>query len=239
MAQQGTRGDPKHRLDRDGIISAAVEDLDRGTLEDLSMRRLADRLGVTPMALYRHVADKDEIIDEILDLALRRDATPHHAPRPKRAWLPWLIRCNEQLRALLLDHPALLDRYLRAPVAVPAALERMEAVLAVLVRAGFSDDDSIAIYASAHTFTLGFTALEVARRRSLGPTKPAPDHSGRQMPVLRPGTPGFWPLYLGTLSTETFPHLSRIRPDLAEFSSPARFVEGLTDLLSSRNSDNS
>ena len=53
----------KERLNRDRVLRTAVDLADRGGIDALSMRHLAGELGVVPMALYKHVADKDELLD--------------------------------------------------------------------------------------------------------------------------------------------------------------------------------
>ena len=55
--------EPRQRLTRERILRAAIAHADAGGLETLTMRSLADMLGVAPMALYRHVANKDDLID--------------------------------------------------------------------------------------------------------------------------------------------------------------------------------
>jgi AcrR family transcriptional regulator len=55
-------------LKRDRVVRTAVVLADDGGLESLSMRKLADKLGVVPMALYKHVANKDELLDAMVDI---------------------------------------------------------------------------------------------------------------------------------------------------------------------------
>ena len=55
-------------LSRERVLRAAVALADEGGVESLSMRKLAQRLGVVPMALYRHVANKDELLDHMVDV---------------------------------------------------------------------------------------------------------------------------------------------------------------------------
>ena len=54
-------------LNRDRVLAAAVELADEVGIEALSMRRLAQELGVVPMALYKHVANKEELLDGMVD----------------------------------------------------------------------------------------------------------------------------------------------------------------------------
>ena len=60
--------DARPRLTRERVLRAAIEQADAGGLEALSMRKLAESLGVAPMALYRHVANKDDLIDGMVDV---------------------------------------------------------------------------------------------------------------------------------------------------------------------------
>jgi AcrR family transcriptional regulator len=62
------RAEPRIRLTRERVMRAAIAHADTGGLETLSMRPLADVLGVAPMALYRHVASKDDLIDGMVDV---------------------------------------------------------------------------------------------------------------------------------------------------------------------------
>lgn len=210
-------------LRRDAIVEAAIRTAENGQLASLSMRGLADELDVTAMALYGHVADKDDLLDEVLDHFLARDAQP--APF-RGEWSTWMVDFAEQLHVVLTAQPALLDRYLRRPVGVPAALRRMEAALAVLSSVGFDDDECTDIFAMVHTLTLGFTALEVARRTNISGTSTRREASN-PLGLSHQN----WPLFFGTLQAEEFPNLTRLRPDLAEFTSGERLRRALTALL--------
>ncbi|WP_454228647.1 TetR/AcrR family transcriptional regulator [Propioniciclava flava] len=61
---------PRSRLDRAQVIAAAIAHADECGLEATSMRKVAERLHVTPMALYKHVENRSELIDEMLDHVL-------------------------------------------------------------------------------------------------------------------------------------------------------------------------
>jgi len=63
-------------LNRARVLESAVAVADAAGLEALSMRSLADRLGVVPMALYKHVANKDELIDGMIDVVIGEIAPP-------------------------------------------------------------------------------------------------------------------------------------------------------------------
>jgi AcrR family transcriptional regulator len=69
MAQQ-TRAVRRAPLSRDRVLRAAVAFADESGIESLSMRKLAHELGVVPMALYKHVASKEELLDGMVDVVI-------------------------------------------------------------------------------------------------------------------------------------------------------------------------
>ena len=62
--------DERRRLTRDDVLAEAIDLIDQQGLDALTMRNLADRLGVVPMALYRHVSNKDDLMEGVLDRAV-------------------------------------------------------------------------------------------------------------------------------------------------------------------------
>jgi AcrR family transcriptional regulator len=123
-------------LSRDRVLTAAVDLADEAGIAAVSMRRLAQRLGVVPMALYKHVADKDELLDGMVDVVLAEFA----APDPS---LGWKDRVRQQLlsaRREVLRHPwarrAIESRTRRTPT----VLAYMDSVAGMFISAGFSAD---------------------------------------------------------------------------------------------------
>jgi AcrR family transcriptional regulator len=144
------------------VLAAAREHVAEEGLGALSSRSLAARLGVTPMALYRHVADMDEIVGAVVDHLLSELGTPP----PREDWRRWVEALARGLRDLLGQHPDALALFTRRPVTSPAARRRVEAAVEVLVAAGFSPAEAMRAYAAVHTFTIGFSALEHGRRQT-------------------------------------------------------------------------
>jgi AcrR family transcriptional regulator len=136
-----------------------------------SMRRLAAALDVSPMALYRHVSDKDEILLGLADKLLAAQTLPP----TDSSWQDYLRQLAMLLRALLRSEPIVLEIFLRRPVASPAAQQRLAAAVAVLTDAGFDTAGSTRAYATVHTYTIGFCALEHARL--------AAGEAGRRVPL--------------------------------------------------------
>ncbi|MFI7543154.1 TetR/AcrR family transcriptional regulator [Actinoplanes sp. NPDC049599] len=127
---EATRG----RLSRDAIIVSAVSLADSEGLEAVTIRRLAQEHGVTPMAMYWHFTDKESLLDGLADHLIEAV----RLPAPSDA--PW----DEQLRAILhaflatiRPHPRLAGLAMRRILAAEAGLMIAERVLGLLHRAGF------------------------------------------------------------------------------------------------------
>jgi AcrR family transcriptional regulator len=128
------------RLSRDTLIDAAVALADREGLEALTIRRLAAELGVTPMALYWHVHDKDELLAALRERMIAEIELP--PPREPEAWAEELRQVLEATLRSLVRHLAL------APLALPGVVDSepglvlAERVLGLLERAGFSQQQT-------------------------------------------------------------------------------------------------
>jgi AcrR family transcriptional regulator len=156
---------PWGTLTRDAVIDAAARAVKSGQFGTMTIRSLAAELGVAPMSLYRHVQDKDDLVGQVVDRLLAR----RWRPRVDRTdWLAWTKEAVERFRDFLIAEPAALYIYLRQPVVSPAAITRMETMLEVLRSTGFDDPSARRAYASLHTYTIGFAALEASRARSVG-----------------------------------------------------------------------
>lgn len=151
---------PWGTISRDQIVDAALEVVKAGGYGDMTIRSLALRMGVSPMSLYRHVRDKDDLLDEVVDHLLEKAWQPKLRTED---WTAWLAEAADKLRSFLVSQPVALHVYLRHPVVSPAAVERMEEVMGVLRGAGFTEPAARRAYASLHTYTVGFAALEASR----------------------------------------------------------------------------
>ena len=134
-----------------------------GGYEQMTIRSLAAELGVAPMSLYRHVRDKDDLLSEVVDRMLARVWRPRG---PESEWRAWVAEANEKLRRFLVAQPAALHVFLQHPVVTPAALERMGTVISVLESGGVPSDRAQRAYATLHTYTIGFAALQASRNRA-------------------------------------------------------------------------
>ena len=127
---------PRPRLDRPGIVVAAIALADEHGLEAASMRKVAERLDVTPMALYKHVENRSELIDEMLDHLLA--ALPEGMDQ--EGWRSNVRARVLACRAILVAHPWMREAIETRPLATPQALAHMDALMAAMFDGGLSAD---------------------------------------------------------------------------------------------------
>ena len=151
---------PWGTISREQVVTAATNIVRAGGYEEMTIRSLASELGVAPMSLYRHVRDKDDILDEVVDRLLARAWRPTAS---KDNWEEWVTQAADKLRRFLVTQPAALHVYLRHPVVSPAAISRMNAMMDILRRTLPDEDAARRAYAAIHTYTVGFAALEFSR----------------------------------------------------------------------------
>ena len=137
-----------------------------GGYEEMTIRSVATELGVAPMSLYRHVRDKDDLLDEVVERLLTRAWQPRASTGE---WQAWVTEAADKLRHFLVTQPAALHVYLQHPVISPAAVARMDMMLDVFRGAGLDEKAARRAYATVHTYTIGFAALEASRARWTAP----------------------------------------------------------------------
>ena len=147
-------------ISRAQIVEAALRALQTTGFEQMTIRSLANDLGVAPMSLYRYIRDKDDLMDEVVEeLLIQRQPMPG----TRGTWQARLSEAAEGLRRLLLDEPGALYVYLRHPVVSPTAIRRMELMLEILREAGFDAPSSKTAFLALQTYTVGFAAVEASR----------------------------------------------------------------------------
>ena len=140
-AASGAR--PRRRLSRERVVRAAIEHADAYGLEALTMRTLAEKLEVAPMALYRHVADKDDLIDAMVDAIF----TEIGVPSGGGDWKTAMRRRAISVREALSRHRWAIGLMETRRSPGPANLRHHDAVMGRLRAAGFS----LAMTAHAHS----------------------------------------------------------------------------------------
>jgi AcrR family transcriptional regulator len=132
LGEQG--GTPRAQLTRQRVVATAVELADRDGIESISMRRLAQELGVEAMSLYTHVRNKDDLLDGMADAVIGE--IPPSADGAD--WKTTLRQMALAARRVMLRHPWAPRTVETRAAPGPAALGYINAVLGILREGGFT-----------------------------------------------------------------------------------------------------
>ena len=140
-------------LTRDAILDAAIELADRDGLEAVTMRRLGQRVGVEAMSLYKHVADKDDVLAGIADRIAQEFVLPSRETDRRDSLRASYLEAYQ----VLLRHPWAAGLLESTPRPGPARLAYLEAVVGVLRDAGFSLPEVAHAFGALDSHLYGFT----------------------------------------------------------------------------------
>jgi len=158
MAIPETSGaEPRDRLSRERILRVAIADADAGGLEALTMRKLAVELGVAPMALYRHVENKDDLIDGMVDIVF----SEVELPLPGQKWKGAMRRRAISLRDVLLRHRWAIGLMESRANPGPANLRHHDAVIGCLRASGFDMAAVAHAYSVLDSYIYGFALTKM------------------------------------------------------------------------------
>ncbi|MEO3748536.1 TetR/AcrR family transcriptional regulator C-terminal domain-containing protein [Plantactinospora sp. B5E13] len=160
-------------LSRDRILRAAVVLADGAGIESLSMRNLAQDLRVVPMALYKHVANKDELLDGMIDVVVG-EIDPLLADAD---WKPAVRARILSARQMLRRHPWAALAIESRNMATPAILGYLDSMVGALRAGGFSADLAHHVMHAMGSRILGFSQelFDASRRAGRsGVTEPEP-----------------------------------------------------------------
>jgi TetR/AcrR family transcriptional regulator, tetracycline repressor protein len=190
------------------VLDATLRVIDEQGLAALSMKRVADELGIGVMTIYGYVNTKEELVDEVTHHALsaltaeRRDGSP-------------LERITDAIRALhqaLRDHAGVLEVLLNAPAPGPALDPLREDLLTILDEIGITGLPAMDALSILYSYGVGFAVTGRARDRE------SPLKEQRRMESLSP---------------QRFPHLSSAPGDYSSRLSATAFEAGLRALIAS------
>lgn len=135
---------PRPTLTLDRIVEAAIDlAVDEG-MKGVSMARVAERLGVSTMGLYRYVSSKDELLLLMVDAAWGPPPAPHERA-PGETWRQGLTRWARTQRERLHAHPWILSIPITAPPATPNSVGWMEDGLATMAGTGLSGQEKLSV----------------------------------------------------------------------------------------------
>jgi AcrR family transcriptional regulator len=146
------------RLSRERVLTAAIAIADRGGLAELTIRSLAKELGAKPMSVYYYIADKDDLLDALVDMVFDEITLPV----PDRDWREEMRSRAHSARTRLAQHRWAIGLLESRRNPGPATLRHHDAVLACLRAAGFSRDLTAHAYAVIDSYVYGFALQEAS-----------------------------------------------------------------------------
>ena len=147
---------PRIRLSRERVVDAAVAFADGHGIETLSMRKLGEAVGVEAMSLYNHVANKDDLLDGMIDLVFAEI----ELPSGEDGWRSGMRRRANAVRTALSRHPWAVGLMESRTSPGPANLRHHDAVIGYLRQAGFSVELTAHAYSALDSYIYGFAMQE-------------------------------------------------------------------------------
>ncbi len=182
------RGGPGKGLSRETIVETGLKFIDRDGAQGLTMRALANELDVVPMALYRYVHGREDLLEAVVALLLegvRHDLDDELA---KGSWQGYLQTLANSVRSIAVEHsaafPLVATRHPSAPWLRPPlrSLDLVQDFLHTLQGHGFKDRQVVDAYRAFSSFLLGQLLLEAAiRGAETAPVEVAFDEGGAQV----------------------------------------------------------
>ena len=149
---------------RQEILDAALALADEDGLDAVSMRAVAQRVGVTAMALYPHFSSKDALLDGLVGRILADLALPD----PAGPWPERLSGLAHAVRELARRHPAVVPLLFSRPAVTPDAVRVVDAIYQALLDAGVPPGQVARLERMLSTFVLGYAVSEVGGRFAAG-----------------------------------------------------------------------
>jgi TetR/AcrR family transcriptional regulator, tetracycline repressor protein len=157
------------RLSTQRVVDETLAMIDESGMAAVTMRRLAARLGVEAMSLYKHVANRDKLFDEVVDRIVNELSTDDTVLRtPVDGWRPYLSGIARGIRRYARAHPHAFPLVATRPTEAPwinpplRSIDWIEAFLAGLRSEGFTDEQVLFAYRTFNGFLLGFLLLETS-----------------------------------------------------------------------------
>jgi AcrR family transcriptional regulator len=141
------------------VVAAAITIADREGVEALTIRAVAAAIGLSPMAIYRHVSDKDELLDRVVD-AVASEIGDVEATGPWREKVVTLLRgCRE----VLLAHPGVASLSVSRPSPVPGVARFFDRVIEAFQEGGFYGAEAVRALDTVLMFLFGSVLWQIPR----------------------------------------------------------------------------
>nr|WP_228514098.1 TetR/AcrR family transcriptional regulator C-terminal domain-containing protein [Frondihabitans sp. VKM Ac-2883] len=208
------------------IVDTALGQVDRLGVQGLSMRSLAQELGVEAMSLYRYVHGKEDLLEGIV-ASLMSDLTSQLDEAEGDHWQAFLQTVAHAVRRIATEHPKafplVATRHPAAPWLRPPlrSVKVVNTFLSALIENGFTDAQAVDAYRAFSSFLLGQLLLQsVVKGAEAGPAEEPLDEGGAAIPEGD-----------GNVSLDVAPEVQRLRELLSEDRSDEEFEVSLEALL--------
>ena len=203
---------PRNTLSREAIVDAALAIIDTDGLDAATMPKVAQQLGVGTMSLYRHVEDKDDLIEAVAERVMCGIQVPGGAPDD---WEGRVVGYLRALRDAAIAHPTLCRILADRGLTVVPVFDQLEELLGILAAAGFDDTDAVRTFYALLTYVFGFVIWELPR------THQQPTSAYTEA----------WNDAIDSLDPDSYPHLHAFRQPLTTTASSEQFEFGLQHLV--------
>jgi AcrR family transcriptional regulator len=203
---RGSRRGRPPRIDRAAIARAASEI----PLTDLSLRSVADRLGVSVPGLYHYVQGRDELFALAAEQSVRRLPLP--VDRDQH-WAAWLYEWAVYIRGAFVSDPGLLKQYIGGAIGVQVMAGNVDAALALCIRQGFTASEALYAYELVSECALGAAVAQIREDQAREEGRPFHRELRRML----------------ASGDRSLPHLEMVGD--AEFEPSARFPSQVATLL--------
>lgn len=187
-ASKGSTRSSTPRLSRELIVETALALIDESGAQGLSMRSLAQQLGVEAMSLYRYVHGREDLLEGVVALIMS-DLTSSLDAELTEHWQGFLQTVAHEVRRIAIDHPKafplVATRHPAAPWLRPPlrSVEVVDTFLSTLIDHGFTDAQAVGAYRAFSSFLLGQLLLESAvRGAETGPVEEPLDEGDAAIP---------------------------------------------------------
>ncbi|WP_395728390.1 TetR/AcrR family transcriptional regulator C-terminal domain-containing protein [Nakamurella sp.] len=191
------RPGPRRSLSHDQVVGVALEAIDAGGPEALSIRAVAARLGVNPNAVYTYVASRNALEREVVERVFG-ETDLDLLTGPPHQWRQRIIGYARSLRAAVLRHPPVATLMMTAPMDGPSAVLIGERLIAALRDGGLPLDAAARGTYALIVQVVGFVALEVAETDARPPLPSEADRVAARRAALEFLDPAQWPLSAAT-----------------------------------------
>ena len=192
VVQTEPKAEPRPPWTRERVLRAAIDLADEGGIETLSMRRLSQELGGAAMSLYNHVANKEDLLDGMIDVVF----SEIEPPSDEQGWKTAMRQRAISIRTVLARHPWAIGLMESRTSPGPATLRHHDAVIGCLRRAGFSVELAAHAFSALDSYIYGFALQE----RSL------PFHTPEETSALAQAM-------LAQFPVDEYPHLAELTID--------------------------